>query len=55
MPTLYEIAGGEDGLHRLEDRFYALVLADDLFQALFGAGQPQHVDNLTAFRTSVPR
>jgi hemoglobin len=49
MPTMYEFAGGEDGLHRLEERFYSLVLADDLLQPLFGAGQPQHVDHLTAF------
>jgi hemoglobin len=49
MATMYEFAGGEDGLHRLEDHFYSLVLADDLLQPLFGAGQPQHVDHLTAF------
>lgn len=46
---MYEFAGGEDGLHRLEDHFYSLLLADDLLQPLFGAGQPQHVDHLTAF------
>ncbi|GAB3755104.1 group II truncated hemoglobin [Microlunatus parietis] len=46
---MYEFAGGEEGLHRLEEHFYALVLADDLLQPLFGAGQPQHVDHLTAF------
>jgi hemoglobin len=49
MPTLYEFAGGEEGLHRLEEHFYALVLADDLLHPLFGAGQPEHVDHLTAF------
>jgi hemoglobin len=49
MPTMYVFAGGEDGLHRLEDHFYSLLLADDLLQPLFGAGQPQHVDHLTAF------
>ncbi|MGP0032159.1 MAG: group II truncated hemoglobin [Acidimicrobiales bacterium] len=49
MPSLYEHAGGEEGLHRLEDRFYSSVLADPLLQPLFGSGQPQHVDHLTAF------
>lgn len=49
MPTLYEFAGGENGLHRLEDHFYRTVLADELLQPLFGAGRPDHVDHLTAF------
>jgi hemoglobin len=49
MPSLYEHAGGEDALHRLEDLFYSSVLADPLLQPLFGGGQPQHVDHLTAF------
>jgi hemoglobin len=49
MPTLFEAAGGEAGLHRLEEAFYSSVLADPLLQPLFGAGQPQHVDHLTAF------
>ena len=49
MPSLYEHAGGEEGLHRLEDTFYSSVLADPVLQPLFGTGQPQHVDHLTAF------
>jgi hemoglobin len=49
MPSLYEHAGGEEGLHRLEDTFYRSVLADPILSPLFGGGQPQHVDNLTAF------
>ena len=49
MPSLFEFAGGEAGLHRLEQTFYDSVLADPLLQPLFGAGQPQHVDHLTAF------
>jgi hemoglobin len=49
MPSLYEFAGGEEALHRLEDTFYSSVLKDPLLQPLFGAGQPQHVDHLTAF------
>jgi hemoglobin len=49
VPSLYEFAGGEEVLHRLEEHFYSLVLADDLLQPLFGAGRPEHVDHLTAF------
>jgi hemoglobin len=49
MPSLFEHAGGEEALHRLEDVFYASVLADPLLQPLFGAGRPEHVDHLTAF------
>jgi hemoglobin len=47
--TLFEHAGGLDGLHRLEGHFYASVLADPLLQPLFGAGKPSHVDHLTWF------
>jgi hemoglobin len=49
MPSLYEFAGGEAALHRLEQVFYDSVLADPLLHPLFGAGRPQHVDHLTAF------
>jgi hemoglobin len=47
--TLYEHAGGEHGLHRLEQAFYDSVLADPLLQPLFGEGRATHVDHLTAF------
>lgn len=49
MATLFEYAGGEEALHRLEQTFYSSVLADPLLQPLFGAGNPEHVDHLTAF------
>jgi len=49
MPSLYDHAGGEAALHRLEDVFYSSVLADPLLKPLFGAGQPQHVEHLTMF------
>lgn len=48
-PSLYEHAGGESALHRLEQTFYESVLADPMLQPLFGAGRPSHVDRLTAF------
>jgi hemoglobin len=47
--TLLEHAGGLPGVHRLEDHFYASVLADPLLGPLFGAGQPDHVEHLTWF------
>jgi hemoglobin len=46
---MYDFAGGEEGLHRLEQHFYSMVLADELLHPLFGAGKPEHVDHLTAF------
>ena len=49
MPTLFEHAGGEAAIHRLEQVFYDSVLADPLLQPLFGDGRPTHVDHLTAF------
>lgn len=47
--SLFEHAGGEKALHRLEQIFYDSVLADPLLQPLFGAGRPEHVDHLTMF------
>jgi hemoglobin len=49
MPSLFEFAGGEAALHRLEKVFYVSVLADPLLRPLFGEGKPEHVDHLTAF------
>jgi hemoglobin len=49
MPSLYEHAGGDAGLHRLEQTFYDSVLRDPLLKPLFGDGQPQHVEHLTMF------
>jgi hemoglobin len=49
MTTMFEHAGGEEGLHRLEQAFYDSVLRDPLLKPLFGAGRPTHVDHLTAF------
>jgi hemoglobin len=47
--TLYEHAGGDAGLHRLEEIFYTKVLADPELKPLFGEGQPHHVEHLTWF------
>jgi hemoglobin len=47
--TLYEYAGGDEALHRLEEIFYAKVLADPLLTTLFTERRPHHVDHLTWF------
>src|SRR3954447_13955137 len=49
MQTLFEHAGGEPALHRLEQIFYDSVLADPVLQPLFGKGRPEHVEHLTMF------
>jgi hemoglobin len=49
MTTLYEHAGGDAGLHRLEEVFYSKVLSDPLLQPPFGKGQPHDVAHLTWF------
>jgi hemoglobin len=49
MQTLYQFAGGYDGLRRLIEAFYAAVLADPVLKPLFGQGRASHVDVLTAF------
>src|ERR1700691_577083 len=47
--TLYEHAGGDEGLHRLEELFYAKALADPVLKTLFTNRVPAHVDHLTWF------
>jgi hemoglobin len=50
METLYDHAGGDEALHRLEDIFYEKVLADPLLgTTLFTEKVPTHVDHLTWF------
>ena len=47
--SLYEHAGGDEGLHRLEQTFYNSVLRDPLLKPLFGEGKRTHVEHLTMF------
>jgi hemoglobin len=47
--TLYEHAGGDEGLHRLEEIFYAKALADPVLREVFTERVPTHVDHLTWF------
>jgi len=46
---LYEHAGGEEALHRLEEIFYSKVLTDPVLKTLFKEQKPHHVDHLTWF------
>jgi len=47
--TLYEHAGGDEGLHRLEEIFYAKALADPVLRQVFTERVPTHVEHLTWF------
>ncbi|WP_157245692.1 group II truncated hemoglobin [Nonomuraea typhae] len=49
MVTLYEHAGGDDALHRVEAVFYDKVLADPVLKTLFTQRNAHHVDHLTWF------
>src|ERR1700678_1044079 len=49
METLYEHADGDDGLHRLEELFYAKALTDPVLKTLFTTRVPTHGDHLTGF------
>lgn len=47
--SLYEHAGGDEALHRLEELFYTKALADPVLKPLFTRRVPTHVDRLTWF------
>jgi hemoglobin len=47
--TLYDHAGGEDALHRLEQLFYDKALADPVLREVFTERVSTHVDHLTWF------
>jgi hemoglobin len=47
--TLYGHAGGDEGLHRLEELFYEKALADPVLKAQFDTRVPAHVEHLTWF------
>jgi hypothetical protein len=49
LGTLYEHAGGEQPLHRLEEPFYDKVLANRVLKVQFRERIPTHVDHLTWF------
>jgi hemoglobin len=47
--TLYEHAGRDEGLHRLEEIFYAKALADPILKLVFTERVANHVEHLTWF------
>jgi hemoglobin len=50
MHTVYEAAGGDDGLLRLAGAWHARVLADDVVSHAFSHGyHPQHTERLAAY------
>jgi hemoglobin len=50
MPTLYEAAGGEEGLRRLAAAWHRRVMADEVVAHAFSHGfQPDHVERLAAY------
>ena len=50
MPTLYEVAGGEEGLLRLAAAWHARVIADPVVSHAFSHGyRPDHSERLAAY------
>jgi hemoglobin len=50
MPTVFEAAGGIDGLRRLAAAWHRRVMADDVVAHAFSHGfHPDHVERLTAY------
>jgi hemoglobin len=49
VETLYDHAGGDEAMHRLEELFYDTALADPILKTLFSERVPTHVDHLTWF------
>jgi hemoglobin len=49
METIYEHAGGDEAIHRIEDIFYDKVLEDPILRLVFTERMPTHVDHLTWF------
>lgn len=50
MQTVYEAAGGADGMTRLADAWHARVLADEVVGHAFSHGfHPEHTERLAAY------
>ena len=50
MQTVFEAAGGHDGLRRLADAWHRRVLADEVVAHAFSHGfHPRHVERLAAY------
>ena len=50
MRTVFEAAGGKEGMHRLADAWHRRVMADEVVSHAFSHGfHPQHVERLAAY------
>ncbi|MFL6681967.1 MAG: hypothetical protein ACJ8IK_26760, partial [Burkholderiaceae bacterium] len=50
MQTIYDAAGGMDGMRRLAQAWHARVLADDVVSHAFSHGfHPEHTERLAAY------
>lgn len=50
MPTIFEAAGGDEGLRRLAAAWHRRVMADEVVGHAFSHGfQPDHVERLAAY------
>jgi hemoglobin len=50
MPTIYEAAGGEEGLLRLAEAWHTRVMADEIVSHAFSHGfEPDHTPRLAAY------
>jgi len=50
MPSLYETAGGHEGLLRLAEAWHARVMADEIVSHAFSHGfHPRHTERLAAY------
>jgi hemoglobin len=48
-PSLLDLLGGVENIHRLEEVFYDKALQDPVLREVFTTRQPRHVDHLTTF------
>jgi hemoglobin len=50
MPSVYEVAGGSEGLLRLAEAWHARVMADEIVSHAFSHGfHPQHSERLATY------
>jgi hemoglobin len=50
MPSVYEVAGGSEGLLRLAEAWHSRVIADRIVSHAFSHGfHPQHSERLAAY------
>jgi hemoglobin len=47
--TIYDHAGGQNGLRGIVEEFYSSIFRDPILQPVFGSPVATHVDHLTAF------